>query len=346
METILRNLESKGTLREALETRTKILGIGEEGAAAVHRDGLAHEDLTLHEMNVLHVAARYHKQSLSVLLKFVRRVTNGAFLLEGLIADRRNRARQTPLHFAAKYLDDIRFVIYVHNTPYDVILPILNLCSEFIGMVKELDIGDRRGYTPLHLAVRQDNRRAVEQLLRAGAKLNIMGNPPKHQHTPLHRANSPEMVRFLLSKGAQLHPKRAAESKADSGQIQKEKTPLLNGETNPTAAKSPLITFLENFPSCAAAIYDCSVSTNGKNVGSRQLEIRYDFEVFNEADGAELSALSMMVQLNQEALLPHPICSTFVHIKRKMAKAHFVADILYTFLVICPTNNFRSPILT
>jgi ankyrin repeat protein len=55
------------------------------------------------------------------------------------------------------------------------------------------------GDTSLHIASHRGDLRAVELLVQAGLGLNQQGDMG---YTPLHYASTPEIVEFLLSKGA------------------------------------------------------------------------------------------------------------------------------------------------
>ena len=55
------------------------------------------------------------------------------------------------------------------------------------------------GDTSLHIAAFKGDLRAVELLVKAGLDLNRQGDM---ELTPLHYASTPEVIEFLISKGA------------------------------------------------------------------------------------------------------------------------------------------------
>ena len=71
-------------------------------------DILTNGDKSLHKMNLFHLAAKYHWKSLSILLDFMREESPDCGLAELITDQSKIMVRQTPLHFAAKYQDDIR----------------------------------------------------------------------------------------------------------------------------------------------------------------------------------------------------------------------------------------------
>ena len=168
--------------------------------------------------------------------------------------------------------------------------------------------------TPLHLAVRQDRLGTVQQLLENGADPNLWGDHD-HRLTPLHRASSPEVVRLLLSRGTKLHPE------------------IPDNKNNERKPKSALMALLEDSPASAMEIFENAVSTNGKSLDSKDLRIVIDFGLFGMEEEGEIAVLSKMVELNLERMLPNTVCRTFIHLKRKLAWAHFVADVLYSALI-------------
>ena len=58
---------------------------------------------------------------------------------------------------------------------------------------------DERGYTPLFNAVKLGSLHVVIELIENGADVNILS---KEQKTPLFRARSYDIVKYLIQKGA------------------------------------------------------------------------------------------------------------------------------------------------
>jgi ankyrin repeat protein len=132
-------------------------------------------------MSPLSIAVyRHNKEAIAVLLR------RGAFF-----APRDKRSR-TPLHYIASSSDmDLLHIFWDHIPP------------PYRASV--INIEDKFGETPLHLAVWQCNEDMVKELLRHGADVNIRN---KYGETPLHLAcfrddqSSLEICRVLLDASA------------------------------------------------------------------------------------------------------------------------------------------------
>jgi len=77
---------------------------------------------------------------------------------------------------------------------------------ELLASLNNLEIKDSYGYTPLFVALSQNNQFAVEQLIKKGAKVNTLG--PNHIYTPLSHIvsdNNIELVKLLISLGADVN---------------------------------------------------------------------------------------------------------------------------------------------
>ena len=118
-----------------------------------------------------------------------------------------------------------------------------------------VDIMDKRGYTPLHMAARSGIEENVSILLSRGAEVNKTG---KNGVTPLHRSRSLEVSKILIRHGAD-------ECLAY------------------TLTSGKLMTAFERAvdlqPATAEFCLDENISTNGKDLTSRELNIIIDLGV-------------------------------------------------------------------
>jgi len=95
-------------------------------------------------------------------------------------------------HISAAELEELRDIVYAWNLinyesddPCDEVDPVTYVAAD--------------GDTCLHIAAFRGDLRAVELLVKADVDVNRPGDMGK---TPLHYADTPEVVEFLLASGA------------------------------------------------------------------------------------------------------------------------------------------------
>jgi len=88
---------------------------------------------------------------------------------------------------------EMHFALLCQRPPFEI--------TEIIERAPHLvDIPDRKGHTPLHLAASSGHEEITKILLEAGASVNARTNV---QNTPLHMCfNKPQIVKLLLEAGA------------------------------------------------------------------------------------------------------------------------------------------------
>lgn len=101
-----------------------------------------------------------------------------------------SRDAMTPLHHAARSRKRLDGGLLLRQT-----------CEILLDTAPHaVSVASSTGWTPLHLAVHEDNHVVAEVLVRRGASVMALDNEAS---TPLHFVQSPDMARLLLAAGAQ-----------------------------------------------------------------------------------------------------------------------------------------------
>lgn len=124
----------------------------------------------------------------------------------------------TDLHFAAQAGNTVRVVQEVHkgadinvrddngNTPlkYASAEPHVEVVKKLIDLGASVTLADNWGFTPLHCAAGHgfypEALEIADLLLSHGAEINQQSH--KFGFVPLHEARGEQMIRYLLTKGA------------------------------------------------------------------------------------------------------------------------------------------------
>jgi ankyrin repeat protein len=80
----------------------------------------------------------------------------------------------------------------------------VNSVRNYLEQGVSANIKDNSGYTPLHLALRNNQQEMAQLLIAKGADVNAQDN---YGYTPLHLARSQEMAQLLIAKGADVNAK-------------------------------------------------------------------------------------------------------------------------------------------
>lgn len=203
-----------------------------------------------------------------------------------------------------------------------------NICRQLLLYGSTVDCLDSFGLTPLHLASKWGTDSNAISLLEFGANANKTGGPNKL--TPLLMAETYKMVQILLHAG-----------NAD---------PYAK-----TKSKSAFSLFLGKNNQAASDILSQGLTTNGKDLDSKDLLLIYDFTVFrNEISTSdimdEMSVHKQIVDMKEQELLKHPLVESFLYIKWRLCKRISLANFLlymtfsicFTIFALLTTNMVKS----
>ena len=211
----------------------------------------------------------------------------------------------------------------------------------------EVNSTNKYGYTPLHLAVQAGSEECTYLLLKNGANVNLTGNMPSHDLTPLHLAKNKKVVALLLRFGAD--PFVNTDSSAFDSQIK------------PTVFQGLLV----SQPEAAIELLDDAVMTNGMPLESENLLVILDFKHFcNESLNSKVNtkiapkpldkALSlpyknerakslsdemalhkMVLKSGVRKMMTHPILESFLYLKWQLTKKLYLAHVfLYLIFIL------------
>ena len=254
----------------------------------------AEGDRMLHGSTALHLAARFHADSLKLFLEFLRDddVSDAVSRVAPEEADHWNR---TPLHCAA-------------SNPDPSCLRLL------LDRVDEVDVRDYRGHTPLHIACQASAEENVRLLLGYDADPNAEG---RDGATPLHRSTSARVVRMLLRHGAD--PCRAT----GSGPARGSALELLL-DKNPSGAKVIL----------DESVHTNGQDLTSKNlILVFDLEVLKQSDgdkapAAAAAAGGEMALHRKLSRARLTNLLEHPLCETLLVLKCQLLRKYAVFNIL------------------
>ena len=227
----------------------------------------------------------------------------------------------------------------------------------------DIEAKDIRGYTSLHMAAKEGTAEHCKVLLKNGANPNAEADPDSkglktdHSTTPLHLANTLEVVRTLLQFGADAN----AADGCDSDQIH-----------------SVLDNYLERNPQAVEELFNHGISTNGQELDSVDLQIYFDFDIFfkeglkksskipsidenkvistaicdvhkvdsliifkiqNNIGVDEMEALAKIAETGESFLLRHPLAEAYLYLKWQLIKTYFHLNcFLYSMFLIAFTS--------
>ena len=187
---------------------------------------------------------------------------------------------------------------------------------------------DERGFTPLFNAVKLGSLPVVIELIENGADVNFISKEPK---TPLFRARSYDIVKYLIQKGAK--PIYQYEDKQTRDQMSPSKGTI----------KINAIEHLMKYnPEAARAVFDhCLDIDNGNN-------LIMDFKLFDsEGDSESQEEMKLLEKaMDQSNLLSiednnlkkliilHPLLQIFLHLKFKTIRPQFWLLLAFQFVMV------------
>ena len=254
-------------------------------------------DRMLHGSTALHLAARFHADSLKLFLEFLRDddVTDAVSKVAPAPAQA-DHWSQAPLHCAASNPDP-------------------SCLKMLLDRVDEVDVRDYMGYTPLHIASKASAEENVRLLLGYDADPNAEG---RDGATPLHRSTSARVVRMLLRHGAD--PCRAT----GSGPARGSALDLLL-DKNPSGAKVIL----------DECVYTNGHDLTSKNlILVFDLEVLKQSDgdkataAAASATGGEMALHRKLSRARLTNLLEHPLCETLLVLKCQLLQKYAVFNIL------------------
>ena len=315
------------------------------------------DDRIMDGINAIHLAARYHTQSLLLIVQ-VLHDTEIFESLKDLFEAVDNHMEMTPLHLGIK------------STNHQSLVILLTCGVNF-------EAKDIRGYTPLHVAAKEGNAEHCKVLLKHGANPNAYGYKPDHFKTPLHRANTQDVVRILLKFGANSNAVMIDnEQKFD--------------DSNHDQRLSVLDNYLKRNPQAVEELLNHGITTNGQELDSVNLQICFDFDIFfkegmkksctitdidedkalsasmntdsetlNMSEGSiqydpkqtlsfleitkenavdEMKAHKKIVETGESFLLRHPLAEAYLHLKWQLIRNYYYLNMLfYTLFLIAFT---------
>ena len=287
-------------LRESIE---KLLGtVTEVKFTRGHPDAYFEDDRTLDGINSIHLAGRFHAESLFVIMRFLRD-EKMMYCIKRLLSQGDPHLGNTPLHESAK-------------SPKSLSLTILLIsCSN-------VDALNKKGYTALHVASKAGLDANCQMLLDYGANPNAIGNN-EHPKTPLHAARTQKVVHLLLDHGA--NPYHVSKNKSVMDVLLQRNPPAveelmnLGIETNGQAIDSADLQIIFNF----------EIFFHEGKLGL--IERRSDKMQVNEMD-----AHLKIIESNHKELLKHPLAEAFLHFKWQLNKKVFLLNCVafFTFLLM------------
>ena len=213
------------------------------------------------------------------------------------------------MYMYSRVLDLSKYAKYKRNFKYFRLL---------LDGVTDVDIADKRGYSPLHMAARSGAEENVLILLDYGADPNKAGD---HGVTPLHRAHTLEVFKTLIRHGADECLSCTLE-KLEDGKPRTVTAFEMAVDLQPTAAKFCL---------------DENISTNGKDLTSRELIIVIDLGVIINSGGTEESEMAIhqkFIRKNFTNLLEHPLSETFLVLKHQLLRGFAYWNLALFFLFV------------
>ena len=284
------------------------------------------DDQIMDGINSIHLAARYHAQSLLLMVQLVYDVIGLGSSVMAIFEAVEPHLGKTPLHLATM-------------CPNHTCIKILLTCGV------DIEATDIRGYTALHMAAREGFESHCKILLDHGADPNVFGNDPDHYKTPLHRATSQKVVQLLVKHGA------------DANAITK--------DSNGKIYKSVIDVFLSKQPGAVEEILNSCISTNGQELDSTELQIIYTLDVFfkeglmisgEEEESSnilntlmisqvlenvkETALLNKIVTSKQSSLLMHPVAAAYLHFKWKLIRNWIYFNVLLHFIFLLILTAF------
>ena len=286
------------------------------------------DDSTLHGINAIHLASRFHAKSLFEIVTFLNKkdLTND---FKDLFEAPDPEKGKKPIHMAVQNPSHLSTVILL---TYGV----------------DIEAKDNRGYTALHIAAAEGHEGHMIQLLEHGANVNMFGFN-NHFKTPLHRAKTQKVVQHLLKYGAD-----------SSARMVDAKRKFVHKESeykdNPRC--SVMDVFLRKYPNAVHEIFQRGITTNGQDLQSMDLQIIFNFEFFfkegfegninntefqmkNKEFGLvdEMAAISKIVASKERQLLKHPLAEAFLHLKWQLVRKYFYWNIsMFTIFLIALTT--------
>ena len=307
VNTILKHAEEQNFLRQVLEEKTTV-------EFSKPEDWYFIQDIILHGINVVHLAAKFCPDALMEIAKTLQKsgiLKSSKDILEATDPF----TYETPLHFAAKF-------------PNQVSTEILLACGV------NPDLKNQKGYTALHLAAKEGFDKTCKVLLDNGANPSIGGGLTKENVsknlTPLHKASTQKVVHTML------------DSDADPNAVI-----YLKDEKKETV----LDVLLGRSPGAVNGILDYGIASNGHELESPGLQIIFDFEFFakeglsdpkqletNLEDALlnvdEMAVPNKIINTNQRHLLKHPLSAAYLQIKwEKCKKSYYISFTKYLLLL-------------
>ena len=191
----------------------------------------------------------------------------------------------------------------------------------------DVDITDKRGYTPLHMAAISGANENLRMLLNKGAKPNKAGD---YGVTPLHEARTSEASKILIRHGAdECLPCTLTSAKPK------------DGDTRTAFEMS-----VDLRPTIAEFCLDQNIYTNGKDLTSRELSIIIDLGVIinsgrtdsDKRGRHEYNEMTIHKKLSQKqestTLLEHPLSETFLILKHQLLGGFAYWNLTFFFLFV------------
>ena len=278
------------------------------------------EDANLDGINAIHLAGRYHTQSLLLIVQALHENDFLESMLDVFEAVDPHIGK-TPLHFAVK-------------NPNPMSCKILLTCGV------NIEAKDNCGYTALHITSKEGLENNCKLLLKHGADPNVYGNGPKYGQTPLHQAATQKVVRLLLNNGADPNAMMLKPPTTDKDEIKQKQF------------STCIDIFLERHPEAIEEFLNECISTNGQELDSDGLEIIFNFDLFfkeglskfylkddqiddvlNDVD--ELALHRKIIKVNEGSLLEHPIAAAYLYFKWQLLNREIYTYVgFYVFFLL------------
>ena len=185
----------------------------------------------------------------------------------------------------------------------------------------QVDITDKRGQTPLHMASRSGIEENVLLLLNVGADPNKAGD---NGITPLHRVNNFGVVKTLIHHGAD----ECRSFTLRSGKL----------EDGSNITRTAFEMFVDLQPTAAKFCLDENISTNEYDLTSSDLAIILDLSVIMTSTKTEkyreLTLHQKLLRSNLTALLEHPLSETFLVLKHQLLIGYANLNVFFYFLFV------------
>ena len=289
--------------RESIE---KLLAtVTEVNFARGHPDNYFEDDRTLDGINSIHLAGRFHAESLFAIMKFLRD-QNLTELIRKLLSEVDPHVGNTPLHESAK-------------SPNSLSLTILLISGS------DVDAINKKGYTALHVASKSGLEGHCHILLDYGANPNAIGNN-EYPKTPLHLSRTQKVVHVLLDHGA--NPYHVSKNKSVMDVLLQRNPPaveeLLNLgiETNGQALDSADLQIIFNFE-----IFFHEGKLSLTETGDEKMQVN------------EMDAHKKIIESNHKDLLKHPLAEAFLHFKWQLNKKVFLFNCIAFFIFLVTLSS-------